>query len=184
MSKWKTEPFTVFELNCSNLHWSLHAAYACMILSRGVFAGVCLQTVESEGYPSPVVILPYMKHGDLHSYLLYSRLGDCPVVGLMTNNKSTESATHTCTSEADPYITCTVPHCLTAWEVRSSLVCLSAKWYPKVPTTFLTLRTLWDHSSLSALLLLFIFIRGDCSFGVNNCKHSEDSREPGRKTQA
>ncbi|KAI1903503.1 hypothetical protein AGOR_G00027860 [Albula goreensis] len=41
--------------------------------------GVCLQTVESEGYPSPVVILPFMKHGDLHSYLLYSRLGDCPV---------------------------------------------------------------------------------------------------------
>ncbi|XP_067222491.1 tyrosine-protein kinase receptor UFO isoform X2 [Chanodichthys erythropterus] len=41
--------------------------------------GVCLQTVESEGYPSPVVILPYMKHGDLHSYLLYSRLGDTPV---------------------------------------------------------------------------------------------------------
>ncbi|KAK6487663.1 tyrosine-protein kinase receptor UFO isoform X1, partial [Huso huso] len=41
--------------------------------------GVCLQSVESEGYPSPVVILPFMKHGDLHSYLLYSRLGDSPV---------------------------------------------------------------------------------------------------------
>ncbi|XP_058860706.1 tyrosine-protein kinase receptor UFO-like isoform X2 [Acipenser ruthenus] len=41
--------------------------------------GVCLQSVESEGFPSPVVILPFMKHGDLHSYLLYSRLGDSPV---------------------------------------------------------------------------------------------------------
>lgn len=65
----------------------------CTTLSRGVFTGVCLQTVESEGYPSPVVILPYMKHGDLHSYLLYSRLGDCPVVSLITNNESTKLAT-------------------------------------------------------------------------------------------
>ncbi|XP_015282747.1 PREDICTED: tyrosine-protein kinase receptor UFO [Gekko japonicus] len=41
--------------------------------------GVCLQNTESEGYPSPVVILPFMKHGDLHSFLLYSRLGETPL---------------------------------------------------------------------------------------------------------
>ncbi|XP_077192718.1 tyrosine-protein kinase receptor UFO isoform X2 [Paroedura picta] len=41
--------------------------------------GVCLQSTESEGYPSPVVILPFMKHGDLHSFLLYSRLGETPL---------------------------------------------------------------------------------------------------------
>lgn len=97
-----------------------------IILSCCVFTGVCLQTVESEGYPSPVVILPYMKHGDLHSYLLYSRLGDCPVVSLIANNKSSESATHTHAHTGSQ------PNSLMSSGFRSSHECLSAKWYPKV----------------------------------------------------
>ncbi|XP_003964258.2 tyrosine-protein kinase Mer [Takifugu rubripes] len=40
--------------------------------------GVCLE-VESERFPRPMVILPFMKYGDLHSFLLRSRLGESPV---------------------------------------------------------------------------------------------------------
>lgn len=30
--------------------------------------------MSAQGIPKPMVILPFMKYGDLHTYLLYSRL--------------------------------------------------------------------------------------------------------------
>lgn len=43
------------------------------------FLGVCLE-VGSGNFPKPMVILPFMKHGDLHSFLLRSRHIENPVV--------------------------------------------------------------------------------------------------------
>ncbi|XP_062851925.1 tyrosine-protein kinase Mer isoform X2 [Trichomycterus rosablanca] len=40
--------------------------------------GVCLD-VGPGLFPRPMVILPFMKYGDLHSFLIRSRLGDCPL---------------------------------------------------------------------------------------------------------
>ncbi|XP_008281206.1 tyrosine-protein kinase Mer isoform X2 [Stegastes partitus] len=40
--------------------------------------GVCLE-VGAGHFPKPMVILPFMKYGDLHSFLLRSRLGESPV---------------------------------------------------------------------------------------------------------
>ncbi|XP_007957601.2 tyrosine-protein kinase Mer [Orycteropus afer afer] len=39
--------------------------------------GVCIE-MSSQGIPKPMVILPFMKYGDLHTYLLYSRLDTGP----------------------------------------------------------------------------------------------------------
>ncbi|KAK5853852.1 hypothetical protein PBY51_014975 [Eleginops maclovinus] len=40
--------------------------------------GVCLE-VGPGNFPKPMVILPFMKYGDLHSFLLRSRLGESPL---------------------------------------------------------------------------------------------------------
>ncbi|KAM6956321.1 tyrosine-protein kinase Mer [Aplochiton taeniatus] len=40
--------------------------------------GVCLE-VGAGHFPKPMVILPFMRYGDLHSFLLRSRLGDSPL---------------------------------------------------------------------------------------------------------
>uniref|UniRef100_A0A9J8D4F5 Tyrosine-protein kinase receptor TYRO3 n=1 Tax=Cyprinus carpio carpio TaxID=630221 RepID=A0A9J8D4F5_CYPCA len=40
--------------------------------------GVSLHRRAQQRLPIPMVILPFMKHGDLHTYLLMSRLGDEP----------------------------------------------------------------------------------------------------------
>lgn len=42
-------------------------------------SGVCLEA-DSGRFPRPMVILPFMKYGDLHSFLLRSRLGENPLV--------------------------------------------------------------------------------------------------------
>ncbi|CAN9499931.1 unnamed protein product [Ophioblennius macclurei] len=40
--------------------------------------GVCLESGPGN-FPKPMVILPFMKYGDLHSFLIRSRLGESPV---------------------------------------------------------------------------------------------------------
>uniref|UniRef100_A0A8C4WY39 receptor protein-tyrosine kinase n=1 Tax=Eptatretus burgeri TaxID=7764 RepID=A0A8C4WY39_EPTBU len=42
--------------------------------------GVCMElSGQQQSMPRPMVILPFMRHGDLHSFLLSSRLGETPV---------------------------------------------------------------------------------------------------------
>lgn len=67
-------PTTLF---CSLVHFHLHILR--LIVCTGLFPlGVCLE-VGSGHFPKPMVILPFMKYGDLHSFLLRSRLGESPM---------------------------------------------------------------------------------------------------------
>lgn len=40
---------------------------------------MCIE-LSSQGIPKPMVILPFMKYGDLHTFLLYSRIESVPKV--------------------------------------------------------------------------------------------------------
>lgn len=42
--------------------------------------GVSLRSRAKGRLPIPMVILPFMKHGDLHAFLLSSRIGENPFV--------------------------------------------------------------------------------------------------------
>lgn len=44
------------------------------------FPGVSLRSRAKGRLPIPMVILPFMKHGDLHAFLLASRIGENPFV--------------------------------------------------------------------------------------------------------
>lgn len=44
--------------------------------------GVSLRSRPKGRLPIPMVILPFMKHGDLHAFLLMSRIGENPFVSL------------------------------------------------------------------------------------------------------
>lgn len=45
-----------------------------------LFSGVSLRSRAKGRLPIPMVILPFMKHGDLHAFLLASRIGENPFV--------------------------------------------------------------------------------------------------------
>lgn len=48
--------------------------------------GVSLRSRPKGRLPIPMVILPFMKHGDLHAFLLMSRIGENPFVSVLLQN--------------------------------------------------------------------------------------------------
>lgn len=62
----------------------LHTLHYFCVLS---LLGVCLEA-DPGHFPRPMVILPFMKYGDLHSFLIRSRLAENPLVRYLPNNET------------------------------------------------------------------------------------------------
>lgn len=56
------------------------SAFCAQFLTLPCPPGVSLRSRAKGRLPIPMVILPFMKHGDLHAFLLASRIGENPLV--------------------------------------------------------------------------------------------------------
>lgn len=69
--------------------------FMCPAPDSPLFPGVSLRSRAKGRLPIPMVILPFMKHGDLHAFLLASRIGENPFVsawgGMAKSCKGTET---------------------------------------------------------------------------------------------
>lgn len=64
----------------SCIHLSQFLTFMCPVPYSPLFSGVSLRSRAKGRLPIPMVILPFMKHGDLHAFLLASRIGENPFV--------------------------------------------------------------------------------------------------------
>lgn len=65
-----------FQRKDENPNGTANDRYLCVF----AIAGVTLQREQDSPLPLPLVILPYMKHGDLRRFLIDTRYGDIPMV--------------------------------------------------------------------------------------------------------
>lgn len=99
--------------------------------------GVCLETDHGH-FPRPMVILPFMKYGDLHSFLIRSRLGDNPLVRYLPNNETCHLKSGLRLKLSEPTV---LPLCM---RVFLSFCPLRRSW-----SSWLTLLWVWSISAVA-----------------------------------